>query len=305
MTPAGGLGSRRSSAQPGKFSIAGGAGSPRRESQLPMMGESPIQAQLNEVNTRYDMIGVRLGDRDREIVIMSEEIKVHYDNMKNIMAFLEKQERNLPKEGLPADRKESDKTLKQIKAILDQLYESQPLLDETKVGIKDTLKKNPEAPGHEQLDHALNQVVGRWKDLQDKCKARINLLDELKEFQETDSSLNTWLNGKARMMNVLGPIASDPRLVQNQMSQIAVMKEDFNEKLPTRDRYNELGDFLLENTGDSPDSRKIEDKLDGTNKKWDDLLAALNERERALNDLAGPTNDFLNMTNKLQDNLTR
>ena len=106
------------------------------------------------------------------------------------------------------------------------------------------------------------------------------------------------------MMNVLGPIASDPRLVQNQMSQIAVMKEDFNEKLPTRDRYNELGDFLLENTGDSPDSRKIEDKLDGTNKKWDDLLAALNERERALNDLAGPTNDFLNMTNKLQDNLT-
>ena len=187
MTPAGGLGSRRSSAQPGKFSIAGGAGSPRRESQLPMMGESPIQAQLNEVNTRYDMIGVRLGDRDREIVIMSEEIKVHYDNMKNIMAVLEKQERNLPKEGLPADRKESDKTLKQIKAILDQLYESQPLLDETKVGIKDTLKKNPEAPGHEQLDHALNQVVGRWKDLQDKCKARINLLDELKEFQETDS----------------------------------------------------------------------------------------------------------------------
>ena len=106
------------------------------------------------------------------------------------------------------------------------------------------------------------------------------------------------------MMNVLGPIASDPRLVQNQMSQIAVMKEDFNEKLPTRDRYNELGDFLLENTGDSPDSRKIEDKLDGTNKKWDDLLAALNERERALNDLAGPTNDFLNLTNKLQDNLS-
>ena len=47
---------------------------------------------------------------------MKEEIKVHYDNMKQIMAFLEKQERNLPKEGLPSDRKESDKTLKQIKA---------------------------------------------------------------------------------------------------------------------------------------------------------------------------------------------
>ena len=302
MTPAG-LGSRRSSTQPGKMSLAG---SPRRESQLPSFAqESPIQAQLSEINTRYDMIGVRLGDRDREVTIMKEEIKVHYDNMKQIMAFLEKQERNLPKEGLPQDRKESDKTLKQIKAILDQLYENQPLLDETKVGIRDVLKKNPEAPGHEQLDDSLNQVVGRWKELQDKCKARINLLDELKEFHETNDSLNTWLNGKARMMNVLGPIASDPRLVQNQLSQLAVMKEDFNEKIPTRDRYNEIGDFLLENTGDGPDSRKIEDKLDGTNKKWDDLLAALNERERALNDLVGPTSDFLNLSNQLQDNLSK
>merc|ERR1711997_947166 len=35
MTPSG-LGSRRSSAQPGKFSLAGQAGSPRRESYAPM-----------------------------------------------------------------------------------------------------------------------------------------------------------------------------------------------------------------------------------------------------------------------------
>ena len=82
----------------------------------------------------------------------------------------------------------------------------------------------------------LNQTVGRWKELQDKCKGMINLLDELKEFHDTNDTLNNWLNSKARMMNVLGPIASDPRLVQNQMSQIAVMREDFNEKVPTRDR---------------------------------------------------------------------
>ena len=54
MTPAG-LGSRRSSAQPGKFSMSSQS-SPRRESQAPMFqAESPIQAQLSEINNRYVM----------------------------------------------------------------------------------------------------------------------------------------------------------------------------------------------------------------------------------------------------------
>jgi dystonin len=73
------------------------------------------------------------------------------------------------------------------------------------------------------------------------------LLDEIKEFHIINDSLNNWLNSKARMINILGPIATDPRLVQNQMSQIAVMREDFNKKVPTRDRFNEIGDSLLEN----------------------------------------------------------
>ena len=131
----------------------------------------------------------------------------------------------------------------------------------------------------------------------------INLLDELIEFHDTNGTLNNFLNSKARMMNVLGPISSDPRLVQNQMSQIAAMKEDFQEKIPSRDRFNEIGDFLLENTGDSPDGRKIEDKLDSTNKKWDEILAALIERERALNELVGPSRDFLALANQITDNL--
>lgn len=131
----------------------------------------------------------------------------------------------------------------------------------------------------------------------------INLLDELIEFHDTNGTLNNFLNSKARMMNVLGPISSDPRLVQNQMSQIAAMKEDFQEKIPSRDRFNEIGDFLLENTGDSPDGRKVEDKLDSTNKKWDEILAALIERERALNELVGPSRDFLALANQITDNL--
>ena len=299
-----GIGSRRSSAQVGSKFGAMGAPSPRRESAMPVFqDQSPIQAQIAEVNSRYDLIGNRLGDRDKDISNMREEIKIHLDNLKQISAFLEKQEKNFPRDAIPTDKKESDKQIRLIKGILDQLYENQPLLDETKVGIKDVLKKKAGAPGADHLDAKLNEVVARWKALQDKCKARIDLLDELKDFHDIHDSLNNWLNSKGRMINVLGPIASDPRLVQNQMSQLAVMKEEFNEKLPQKDRFNEIGEILIENAGNTADGRSIDAKLGSTNKKWDDLLAQIEERERALDALAGPTRDFLNLTNKLQDNL--
>eukprot|EP00096_Caligus_rogercresseyi_P012841 TRINITY_DN5508_c0_g1_i1.p1 TRINITY_DN5508_c0_g1~~TRINITY_DN5508_c0_g1_i1.p1 ORF type:complete len:867 (-),score=305.72 TRINITY_DN5508_c0_g1_i1:387-2987(-) len=296
------LGSRRSSAVP-KFSN----GSIRRESQIPaFVDQSPIQIQLSEINNRYDMLGMRLGDRESDLSKMKEEIKIHLDNLKQIQSFLEKQEKNFPRDGTPVDKKESDKQLKGIKGILDQLYENQPLLDETKVAIKDVLRKRPDAPGAEVIDGKLGDVIAKWKDLQDKCKSQIDSLDDLKDFQDIYDNLNNWLNSKGRMINVLGPIASDPRLVQNQMSQIAVMREEFNEKVPQKDRFNETADTLLDRTGsNTPDGRKINEKQGHINNKWDELLNRLDERERALEALSGPTRDFLNLSNKLQDNIAK
>merc|ERR1712106_1165128 len=296
--------SRRPSASP-KFSST--PGSPiRRESGFPMFQEaSPIQTQLSEINNRYDMIGIRLGDRDRELANKREEVKKYMDMLKNLAALIEKQERNFPNDSIPTDKRDADKQLKTLKVILDTLYENQGQLDSVKVNIKDLLKKSPDAPGAEILDDNLNEIVTRWKDLQDKCKERANLLDELKDFHDTHDNLNNWLNSKGKLMNILGPIASDPRLVQNQMSQIQVMKEEFNERQPTKDRFNDIGENILENAGSSPDGRKVEDKLDNINRTWDDLLNQLEDRERALEAVSGPTRDFLNLSNKLADNLSK
>merc|ERR1711915_22073 len=99
-------GPRRPSASP-KFG-GGAPGSPiRRESGIPMFQEaSPIQTQLSEINNRYDMIGIRLGDRDREIANMREEVKKYLDLLKNLAQFIEKQERAFPQESIPTDKRE-------------------------------------------------------------------------------------------------------------------------------------------------------------------------------------------------------
>merc|ERR1719342_632524 len=267
-------GPRRPSASP-KFSSTAPGSPIRRESGFPMFQEaSPIQQQLNDINNRYDMIGIRLGDRDREINNLREEVKKYLDMLKNLAAFIEKQERAFPQEAIPTDKREADKQLKVLKGILDQLYENQGQLDTAKVNIRDLLKKRPDAPGAEILDDTLNEIVNRWKELQERCKERANLLDELKDFHDIHDNLNNWLNSKGKLMGILGPIASDPRLVQNQMSQIQVMKEEFVERQPTKDRFNDIGETVLDVSSGS-DGRPIEQKLDNVNRKWDDLLSQL------------------------------
>ena len=234
---------------------------------------------------------------------MRDEVKKFFELLKTLSSFLDKEERKYPSESIPSDKREADKQLKILKAILDQLYENQGQLDTAKVNIKDLLKKNPDAPGSEILEDNLNEIVIRWKELQEKCKARANMLDEMKDFHDIHDNLNNWLNSKEKLMNILGPIASDPRLVQNQMSQIQVMKEEFSEKQPNKDRFNDIGENILEAAGSSSDGRNVEQKLDNINGKWDALLNELEERERALEAISGPTRDFLNLSNRLSDNL--
>jgi dystonin len=299
MTPSG-LGSHRLSTHSGKFP----GSTARKESTIPSLYEqSPIQKHLTEVTSRYEMIGIRLGDREKALKSMQEDIKIFLENLKQIHQLLQKQEKAFSATLTTADKKESEKQILLIKNILDVLYSNQPLLDETKVGIKDILKKNSNAPGAEHLEKKLNDVVASWKSFQEQCKTRIEVLEELKEFYDVYENLNTWLMSKGKMMNVLGPIASDPRLVQNQLSQIAVMREDFNEKISQKERFVEVGNSLKKTASES--GKNIDSKLKAIQSKWDELLGQLEDREKALNELSGPTRDFFNLTIKLQDSLSK
>lgn len=51
-------------------------------------------------------------------------------------------------------------------------------------------------------------------------------------------------------------------MVQSQMQQVQVMRDEFRNQKPILDSFNNAGDNILTQTSpDSPDGRKIEDKL--------------------------------------------
>lgn len=65
-------------------------------------------------------------------------------------------------------------------------------------------------------------LAHRWNELLSTVKNKTKFLQDLKDFQDSQEAMNNWLNQKEKMFLVLGPIASDPRMVQSQIQQVQV-----------------------------------------------------------------------------------
>lgn len=123
---------------------------------------------------------------------------------------------------------------------------------------------------------------------------RIQILEDLKDFHDSHDNLVGWLNAKDRMMTVLGPISSDSRMVQSQVQQVQVLREEFRTQQPQLDHFVNLGENILTRIPDreSTDARKISTKLSNIQKKWNDLLSRLDERAESLGAAADSSREF-------------
>ncbi|XP_072153557.1 microtubule-actin cross-linking factor 1 isoform X35 [Bemisia tabaci] len=282
-----------------------GFGSRRSSQEFHLDELTPVQQELNEINNRYHLLGVRLSDRQTELDQIREEVKRHLDHLKSLSQFLDKVQRTLPKESIPQSKEEADKTAKQIKIILEEMYEKQSLLDSTKAGVNDLLRRKPSAFGVDILHDELADVSSRWKSLHDACKNRIQFMEDLKDFHDTHDNLSSWLSAKDRMMTVLGPISSDSRMVQSQVQQVQVLREEFRTQQPQLQHLTTVGKSVLSKVPDptAPDAEKISAKLSNILQRWADLLGRLEERAHSLGAAANSSREFDAALLRLRDAL--
>ncbi|XP_048523578.1 dystonin isoform X30 [Dendroctonus ponderosae] len=265
---------------------------------------SPVQQQLSEINNRYSLLGVKINDRQSEIDQLREELKKQLDNLKTLSAFLEKTQRQLPKDVVPNTKDEADKLNKQIKHVLEEMYEKQSLLDTTNSQVRDLLKRKAGAMGADNLNDELEEVLSHWKSLSDHLKNRIKFMEDMKEFHDTHDSLATWLGAKERMLTVLGPISSDSRMVQSQVQQVQVLREEFRSQQPQLQHLVDVGDDVLSYLEPrSPDHQKINTKLTAIQQRWADILGKLEERAESLGAAADTSREFDAQLTRLRDAL--
>ncbi|KPJ14035.1 Microtubule-actin cross-linking factor 1, isoform 4 [Papilio machaon] len=269
---------------PGSHSASSGFSS-RRSSQDGFHLEelSPVQQQLSDINNRYGLLGSKLSDRQAEIDSIRDEIRKHLDNFRTLNNFLDKVQRQLPKESVPNTKDEADKTIKQTRAVLEEMYEKQSLLDSTKSQIHELLKRKQSAQGADRLHDELQDLTSRWKSLHDAFKDKIRLMEEMKDFHDTYNNLSQWLSAKDRMMAALGPISSDSRMVQTQVQQVQVLREEFRGQQPQLSHLEQVGAAVLDRLEpDSTDASKLRQKVHELQDKWNRLLDQLEQRAASL-----------------------
>ncbi|XP_050294630.1 dystonin isoform X30 [Anthonomus grandis grandis] len=289
------------------LSTGGSSGfSSRRSSQDGFHLEelSPVQQQLSEINNRYSFLGVKINDRQSEIDSIRDELKKQLDNLKTLSSFLEKIHRQMPKDSVPNTKEEADKLNKQIKHVLEEMYEKQSLLDTTTSQVRDLLKRKAGAIGADNLNDELEEVLSHWKSINDYLKNRIKFMEDMKEFHDTHDSLNSWLGAKERMLTVLGPISSDSRMVQSQVQQVQVLREEFRSQQPQLQHLLDVGDDVLSYLEPrSSDHQKIDNKLTAIQQKWADILGKLDERADSLGAAADTSREFDAQLTRLKDAL--
>ncbi|XP_046140943.1 dystonin isoform X19 [Osmia bicornis bicornis] len=265
---------------------------------------SPVQQQLSEINNRYGLLGVRLTDRQTELDNVKDELRRHMDNLKTLSQFLEKIQRQIPKEAMPSTKEEADKTARQIKTVIEEMYEKQSLLDTTRTQVRDLVRRKKGAAGVDRLNDEMEDVTNRWKSFSERCKDRIKFLDDVKDFYDTSEGLASWLGSKERMLGALGPISADPRMVASQVQQVQVLREEFRTQQPQLDHLVQVGENILSVIDtDSTDGQRTKAKLSSILDKWSDQLARLDERAQSLGDAVDTSREFDASLNRLRDAL--
>ncbi|XP_053618605.1 dystonin isoform X43 [Plodia interpunctella] len=280
---------------PGSTHSTSSGFSSRRSSQEGFHLEelSPVQQQLSEINNRYSLLGTKLSDRQAEIDSLREELRKHIDALRALNTFLDKVQRQLPKESVPNTKEEADKTIKQARAVLEEMYEKQSILDSTKTQVREVLRRKQSVSGADQLNHSMEDVASRWKALHDAFKDKIRLMEEMKDFHDTHSNLSQWLGAKDRMMTALGPISSDSRMVQTQVQQVQVLREEFRSQQPQLTHLEEVAAAVLERLEPrSQDANTLRQKVKVLQDRWNDLLNKLEKRAESLGAAADTSREF-------------
>uniref|UniRef100_A0ABD2XTK8 Calponin-homology (CH) domain-containing protein n=1 Tax=Trichogramma kaykai TaxID=54128 RepID=A0ABD2XTK8_9HYME len=285
-------------------SISSGFSSRRSSQDGFHLESSHIQQQLSEINNRYELLGVRLSDRQAELESMRDELKKCLDNLKQLEAFLEKIQRHFPKSIHVVSKEEANNAIKQNKAILEEMLEKQSLLDNTADQIQGLLKSRSNIFITDSVNIGMSDIARRWEYLMDKSKTRVKFFENIKEFHDVYDNLSSWIVAKENMVKVLGPISSDPRIVASQVQQVQVLREEFRTQQPQFDFLTRLSDNIAsELEPDSADYRELKKGVNGLLDKWRSLFSSLEERALLLGDAIDTTREFDNSLNRFRNAL--
>ncbi|XP_041359578.1 microtubule-actin cross-linking factor 1, isoforms 1/2/3/5-like isoform X9 [Gigantopelta aegis] len=272
---------------------------------------SETQQQLLDINQRYDIVGERLADRQQELQNVLSSIKTFLQDLQDMLSWLDiKDQETNANQSVPTSEKEAKRKLKDHEKFHHELVGKEGLVEDIRKKAQHLLRTRQGVKGLDSLQQQLTDLDDKWHGLRASSEQKRKMLEDvvtdLQNLRENGEQLTKWLSQKEKMMDVLGPVAVEPSLVQNQRDQVKVLQEEMASQEPLYDQFFQAGHSILDKCEpDSRDSASVSRKLESVGKSWDRLQARLKDRESNLKAMESMGSDFSDVTQKLGDKLNK
>lgn len=196
-----------------------------------------------------------------------------------------------------------------LQDIKDDLLECRPKVDNVHRIGKQLMeicseKERPEIRRQieemEQLYDLVHQLILKREKLLNEA------MEKALAFQQLLQEVLDFLDQAEDRLARIGDISNDSDELKHQIREIKELKHDIEAFAHKVDKLNKLGRSILETTS-SRQTGSIRESLDEVNRRWNDLLNAVNLREKDLDNallklgqFQNALKDFLNMLNKLE-----
>ncbi|XP_076359130.1 microtubule-actin cross-linking factor 1, isoforms 6/7-like [Tachypleus tridentatus] len=244
-----------------------------------------IRQKLDRLNDLWEKIQKSTKNRGRNLEDALTIAEKFWNELNAVMKALKELQENLNSQEPPAIEpsaiQEQQDALQEIKQEIDQ---TRPEVDQCRQAGQDLMQlcgepDKPEVKKHiEDLDSAWENVTTLY------AKREQNLVDAMEKamsFHFTLQSLLEFLDSAEEQFASLGPVGSDIESVKAQIKQLEEFKKEVDPHMVEVEGLNRQAQDLMQRT--SPDQAlSIREPLAEINRRWDELLKGIVERQQSL-----------------------
>ncbi|NXQ42460.1 DYST protein, partial [Catharus fuscescens] len=300
----------RAVAKSGGAILNGEGGAPGTQDFLKNKELTTVQQAMSNVNHSYEDLGVLLNEKISELESMLSKMQNIQEESASMMHWLQKMDKTASDwEAAPTDSEDVKAQVEQHKLFETELKQSANKVQELKDKVTELLEKNPDSPEAPKWRQTLDKIDSKWKELNQVTSERQQKLEEssnyLIQFQTAEAQLKHWLVEKELMVSVLGPLSTDPNMLNTQKQQVQILLKEFDTRKPQYEQLTIAGQGILERPGEHPPSHEIvKEQLAAVAQKWDSLTSQLKKRCDRIDQAIVKSTEYQSLLRSLSDKLS-
>ncbi|XP_053142426.1 dystonin isoform X6 [Hemicordylus capensis] len=243
-----------------------------------------VQQDMSAVSHSYDDLGATLKEKRSELESMLSAMQNIQEESNSMMGWLQKMDTAAAKwEATLLDSEAVKEQVEQHKLFETELKQNENKVQELKDRVTELLEKDPDSPEVSKWKQMLDKIDSKWKELSQVTADRQKKLEEssnyLTQFQTAEAQLKQWLVEKELMVSVLGPLSTDPNMLNTQKQQVQILLKEFDTRKPQYEQLTTAGQGILKRPGEHPPSHEtVRQQLAAVAHKWDGLTGQLSDR---------------------------